>query len=362
MRQPLATASCALLLTSCTLWVESKIEDGKDERSDGGADGAAAEGGTLPDDASSPDGGSPAPATGADGSVVTSAEAGAEDAGAVSVDRDGATTGDAAVSGSTATLKVSLGESFGCGLRADGTISCWGANSEEQRTLALDRTYRDLACGAYHCCALDSAGALTCVGRNRDGQRASAPGPFVQVTAGDAHTCALDGQGNASCWGANTNGQASPPAERFRQLSAGGAFTCGVRMDGRVLCWGLTGPTLTDSVADRRFLSIDAAPSYLCGITEERLVTCWNEASYRVSNLGAARQVSAGANSGCALLMDETARCWYMGPAVAVFPDKAPHAFVESGGTGRCVVPKSGAIACEPSDGNLIGQSPADFP
>jgi hypothetical protein len=353
-------AASALALSGCTLWVEGKIEDRKDETVDGSPDAAGA---ATADAAAAPDDGSFVAPPAEDSAVALPGEAGAIHDGATAAVHDAAVTGDAAISNAVVMLKLSLGERFGCGLRTDGTISCWGANDEEQRTLPRDRMYRDIGCGAYHCCGLDTAGALTCVGRNRDGQRVSAQGPFVQVTAGDAHTCALDSAGKASCWGANTNGQVTPPSDRFRMLSAGGAFTCGVRADdGRVLCWGLTGQALTDAVVERRFVSIDAAPGYLCGITDERVVTCWNEASYRVSNLGAARQVSAGANSGCALLMDETVRCWFMGPAVPVFGDKAPHAYVESGGTGRCVVPKSGPVACEPSDGNLIGQSPADFP
>ena len=59
---------------------------------------------------------------------------------------------------------VSVGGSHSCGLRADGTVECWGSDDAEGR--------------------LDAPN-----------------GPFIAVAAGGAHTCALRADGMIECWG-----------------------------------------------------------------------------------------------------------------------------------------------------------------
>lgn len=336
----------ASLLGGCTLVVDAKLDD-------------------KPAHASAVDAGGVGNPGGDAANSLGDASSGGTDAGSVPTD-SGAPGNDAGPAGGTLTggaLKVSLGQNHGCGLRATGKLACWGSNLENQTQLPTDRLYRDIACGAYHSCAIDQVGALVCVGRNGDGQRVNQPGPYAQVTAGDGHTCVLDAQGKATCWGDNAQGQTAAPTDNFQSLSAGGAFTCGLRNDGSVACWGQTGDMLTAQVSDRRFQSMEAAPGYVCGVTDAQAAYCWSDAAYRVPALGLVRQVAAGAYSGCALLMDQTVRCWYGGGLVESFSkNTGPFATVAVGGTGRCAVPASGAIVCEPSDSSSLVPAPADFP
>jgi hypothetical protein len=351
----------SLALGSCTLWVDSKIGDepasaaAQDDAGRGTADASASPDGAVLDS------GLPAPGTIDSGTPAATDAAGKPTADALvdPLPDAGSTTPPAA----NPLLKVSLGHDFGCGLRTSGKIACWGANLEDQTRLPIDKTYKDVGCGDYHCCAIEASGALVCVGRNRDGQRRNEPGPYTQVTAGDAHTCVLDASGKATCWGANTSGPAAAPGDTFTSLSAGTGFTCGIRAaDASVLCWGFNGEQLTAVGAGKKFVSIDAAPGYLCGVTDAQLASCWSDAQYRPTALGAVRQVSAGLYSGCALLIDDTVKCWYGGETTIRFAEKAPFAHVAVGGTGRCAVPKSGPIICEPVGEASLANTPADFP
>ncbi len=127
--------------------------------------------------------------------------------------------------------QVGLGEEHACARSTDGTIRCWGVNSEGQlgdgaRPGRLSPApvrgitdAVDLAVGSYHSCAITRAGNVKCWGRNwhgevGDGTTVSrlAPvdvkiGKATQIAAGGGHSCALEKEGKLRCWGANREGQ-----------------------------------------------------------------------------------------------------------------------------------------------------------
>lgn len=272
-------------------------------------------------------------------------------------------TSDAAMNPSSGQVQLCVGYNHACGIDQTGHIHCWGANAEDQTKLPTDRSYRRVACGDYHTCAIDSAGALLCAGRNRDGQRVNEAGPFTEVAAGYGHTCVLTADGKARCFGLNDSGQATPPDEALRAITAGKAFSCGIRAsDGTIVCWGSGASSFVSAVAGKKFLSLDAAPTYLCGMTDSKEGLCWGDTNYSPPPLGLVDKMAAGDASGCALLADGKVRCWYQGQWGDVEPDKAPFADVAVGGTGRCLIPKQGAVVCGPADQTSIAPGPNDFP
>src|SRR3954453_5898528 len=222
-------------------------------------------------------------------------------------------------------------------------------------------------------------------------EQASEPGfpPAAQIDAGQNHTCALQ-SGAVRCWGYNLEGElglgnadtigddetpaAAPPVDLGSghsavAISAGEFHTCAIFNDGTVRCWGFgqNGRLGTGSVANigddepvtsvppvdlgtgRTAKAISAGGSHTCAILDDNTVRCWgyafwgelgygnpdpdpmtpdvepmpvdigdNEtpASVGPVNLGSgrtAKAISAGDLHTCAILDNDTVRCWGRG-------------------------------------------------
>jgi len=128
---------------------------------------------------------------------------------------------------------ISTGDSFACAVLADGTTHCWGRNDEGELGTAMDSDDHTkpvaalgsaakvvaLSSAESHSCALSSEGTVTCWGGNTEaelgrGTRTTSEKPGAipaltgvkQVALGADHGCALAGK-DVLCWGNNRNGQ-----------------------------------------------------------------------------------------------------------------------------------------------------------
>jgi alpha-tubulin suppressor-like RCC1 family protein len=183
-----------------------------------------------------------------------------------------------AVPSVSSAVGVVAGGRHTCALLVDGTARCWGDGtlgqlgdgSSAQRSSPASvsglpvGSLRALAAGQSHTCGVRFDGTLSCWGDNASGQigdsttmRALLP---VSVTglanqsliaAGGAHTCSRQGSGELTCWGLNASGQlgngttstsALPvpvdPSLRPANLALGTAHTCALLADGTARCWG----------------------------------------------------------------------------------------------------------------------------
>lgn len=172
---------------------------------------------------------------------------------------------------------VAAGATFTCALSETGRISCFGTNSSGQLadgTVTARTTptpiigdisdWTSLSTGATHACGIRADGSLYCWGANSRGQigdntttNATAPtlvsaGPWIAVSAGSEFTCGVDMNHKLLCWGLNTSRQLgdgtttqrivptpeATGATDWAAVAAGNAFACATKMDGTRHCWG----------------------------------------------------------------------------------------------------------------------------
>ncbi len=178
-----------------------------------------------------------------------------------------------------------------CALKEDGSLWCWGSNIDgalgvgdfDDRCSPVavgDARWQSLGIGAFHSCAISDEQSVSCWGGNQQGQlgrgyvgmgdKQTVPlaieGSYKHLAGGASHACALDLADELHCWGHNARGQlgisgttdAARPqpidaGHRWRQLALGNGHTCGIRLSGTVHCWGASdlgqtghGPNTTD--------------------------------------------------------------------------------------------------------------------
>lgn len=309
-------------------------------------------------------------------------------------------------------VAIGAGNSMTCALLDSSQVRCWGEGADGRLgtggtddigdnelpaasapiDLGAGRTVKAISVGGSHSCAILDNGQVRCWGLNDGGQLGygntatigddEAPGSVgpvdlgagrtaVEVSAGSAHTCAILDNGQVRCWGSGGQGRlgygttqnigdnestatAGPvnlgPGRTAKAISAGGDHTCAILDDGSLRCWGgnfngQLGYGNTANIGD-------------------------NEAPGSVGpvDLGAGRTavaVAAGDSFTCALLDDDTIRCWGQGSfgrlgygnTATIGNDEPPSAAgpidfgagaiaVETGSSHACAVFETGAVRC----------------
>ncbi|WP_243059451.1 fibronectin type III domain-containing protein [Nocardioides sp. SR21] len=225
---------------------------------------------------------------------------------------------------------VTVGNLHNCGLRTDDTLWCWGNNQHGQVGAGIPDSvlstptrvgtasdWESLAAGRDTTCGIRAPGTLWCWGYNSNGQvgdgttetrnapvQVGSDSNWAAVSGGFQHMCALRDDGTAWCWGgANYSGelgnasygvvQGTPVQVGTRtdwtSISAGSSHTCATRADGTAWCWGHNGarqfggpspdpqrnpnPVQVGSRTD--WVSISAGSYYTCGVTADQRGWCW---------------------------------------------------------------------------------------
>jgi hypothetical protein len=252
----------------------------------------------------------------------------------------------------------------------DGSPMEWGEatggwNSPTLTSWVPDATA--FAAGYFHGCNIRKDGTVWCWGQNTDGQVGPGipvgsaildqslvplPGPATLVSAGGRHSCAYVPGSGIYCWGSNSDGQlgnggtassATPVLVtnstfyNIRALSGGTFHNIVTTGDGHYLAWGRNssgqygdGTTNSSRVAiriimDDTVVGAAAGDSHSCNVHADGSVWCWGDNAYgqlgdgtnvphrmpaRVTGLSGATQVSAGEFHSCARLGDGRVACW----------------------------------------------------
>lgn len=281
-----------------------------------------------------------------------------------------------AVNGITLVTTIATGTSHTCALLSDQTIKCWGDNTYGQ--LGGGNTYSSppvavsgittassVAAGGKHSCTRLSDQSVKCWGDNNRGQLgtgnyANSPSPtaasgITTATAaatGRAHSCTLLSDQSIKCWGEGGSGQrgngststsASPVAVSSISTAtaiaaAGGDHTCALLSDQSLRCWGanvsgqlgngsgiasFSTPQTVSGITTATVIAAGRAHS--CAVLGDQSAKCWGINIYGqlgnnsttnsnipvvVSGITTATAIATGGNHSCALLSDQSIKCW----------------------------------------------------
>lgn len=357
----------------------------------------------------------------------------------------------------TEQIHLAAGENFACALLNDGTVKCWGDNTNGELgrdsttdvgrvagdmpaltaiTLGAGRTATAITAGTQHACALLDNGTVKCWGNNASGALGQGNTTDVgdgvgtlmsalqsidlgtgvtarAIGAGNQFTCVLLSDGKVKCWGENqygqlgigdTNDRGDGTGEMGANLSAidfgtnktataiavGAESACAILNLGEVKCWGRNndgelGQGNTTDLGDGGTPSIAAAPAvdlgtgktaksiaagdeYFCAVLNDDTLKCWGNNSNGQLGLGdtnnrgdgagemgdallavnlgtglTATSVWAGKSTTCALLSDNTLKCWgsnvqgQVGQGDTTTPVTSPSPVIDLG-TGKTAV------------------------
>jgi hypothetical protein len=183
------------------------------------------------------------------------------------------------VAGGSNWKQVSGGYEHSAGVKYDGTLWCWGLNSDGQlgtndivhrsspvQTISNAETWESVSCGGFHTAAIKDDGTLWSWGSNYNGQlgtnnTTSVSSPVQTVAGGNnwkaaacgyACTAGIKDDGTLWMWGLNSDGRLgdntvvkkSSPVQtvaggnNWFQVACGYSYTAAVKTDGTLYLWG----------------------------------------------------------------------------------------------------------------------------
>ena len=204
---------------------------------------------------------------------------------------------------------VAAGGAHTCAIGSDESVACWGDNQLSQ-TGAPQGSFKAVAAGQVHTCAIGSDDTIACWGdtfsaEGRElceelgvvscdwmgsGATDAPSGSFRAVSAGESHTCAIGSDDTITCWGNNFDGRADAPQGSFKAVAAGGSHTCAIGSDDTVACWGDNQLSQTEA-PQGSFKAVAAGQFHTCAIGSDDTIACWGdtfsaEARERCERLG----------------------------------------------------------------------------
>lgn len=240
--------------------------------------------------------------------------------------------------------QVVVGPSNTCAVRRDGRLTCWGTGFTPTPTdVGGLEDVSQVAIASTQVCALANE-RVSCGAR-----QAGAVGTFVdkgldsvvQVSAGNGQVCAMRSDGTLRCWGSNNAGQLgvgqpSNPIDvpqlslvtNVAEVAAGGETTCVRLGDGGTQCFGAgplgsraapsSSPTPQEVVNLPFPVRFAAASGSRCAILVDQTVRCWgiepfgdtDGAPRSITLPGRAVEIGAGSDVMCAVLEDLSVYCW----------------------------------------------------
>jgi hypothetical protein len=269
-----------------------------------------------------------------------------------------------------------------CALRANGTLTCWGAAHG-----APGGTFRQVAAGKDQACGVDTSGRLACWGPFGGNHRKDLPeGEFSEVSVAEKFACARRTDGQVLCWSRSEAPfpMSLPfPASRIAVyehrssslnvvdgLLGGPGITsrqslrvCVVGSEGQALC---VAPKSSEGgfepAAERQLIRIVASEVLGCGIDRNDELICWRNDDHRAVIVSPplparVRDVDTASSSSvwrlCVLTDDGRPQCWSasgaedgMSQDYHCAPPEGKFRQISVGITHTCALREDGRIVC----------------
>jgi alpha-tubulin suppressor-like RCC1 family protein len=271
-------------------------------------------------------------------------------------------------------VTVSAGDEYTCGVRANGSLFCWGSNgwrlgdgTGAERTSPTEvataaRDWIGVDAGWRGTCGVKSDGRIFCWGPDRsltlDDVATTSPGKLVQVSDGDGftsvvvggtHACGTTKERGLICWGRQSlplgHGAERPrlspsevvtAANDWKSVTAGGGHACAVKNDGRLFCWGsaILGvesglsrhQPVQEGTGASDWASVSTSASHTCAIKTDGRLYCWGFNTMGEVGDGTTEMrrtptqessassdwmaVATGGGQSCAIKVDGRLYCW----------------------------------------------------
>lgn len=272
-------------------------------------------------------------------------------------------------------VQVDGGYQHTCGLRADGTVECWGKDDHEVVSGAPSGSFVEVSAGLYRSCARPASGPLLCWGKpvwpiidpslmldiEEDEGDQTLPTGLVGMQVGGDADCGIGADGAVRCWGPTGPLLRGQPTgeEDFAALSVGFRHACARREDGRLVCWGdgsvEDGGAPFQSIPPPWPVSAVAVGlgTHTCALRADGSVSCWGGdgsgdggkvfAGHLRAPPGSFVAITSGHNHSCALRVDGTVACWGQ---VQDPPQEWRFSQISSGAFHACGVTLEGTVNC----------------
>lgn len=242
-------------------------------------------------------------------------------------------------SSSTAFVDVVVGDNHTCALRANGTVMCWGLNTEGQLGINDPLTRYSLypvevpgltdataiAAGSNLTCVIKRDQTMACWGYGYHGDspnlyvrwapaNASSMRDVVEIAVTNLGTCAKDTRGTLMCWGYNADGGVQDFWLPIPASGAGSTFYPRIYMHSDVKTFAIRNLDRSRRVCvlryDGRLTCMGANQNGALGLG---FISNYSHEGYSVVGLGNfVEKFALHYNGGCAILTDGTVSCWGM--------------------------------------------------
>ncbi len=227
-------------------------------------------------------------------------------------------------------LTVSAGDNYSLGVKSDGTLWAWGANSFGQLgdgsttdrhnpvQIGSDTKWLTVSAGVYHSLGVKSDGTLWAWGANSFGQlgddstinrhnpvQIGNDTEWLTVSAGDNYSLGVKSDGTLWAWGVNSFGQLGDDSTINRHnpvqigtgiqwvtVFTGNNHSLGVKSDGTLWAWGANsfgqlgdGSTINrhnpvQIGTDIQWMTVSAGDNYSLGVKSDGTLWAWGANSF----------------------------------------------------------------------------------